>query len=100
MLAGSLPGALLLKHVDARAIKLVFGVVVIGLGTEMLTREFSQRRARASKWMLVVIGVAAGVLCGLFGVGALLALACIVYIGLTVLFVGVVQNQPPALQMQ
>lgn len=73
VLAGSLPGALLLKHVDARAIKLVFGVVVIGLGTEMLTREFSQRRARASKWMLAVIGVAAGVLCGLFGVGALLA---------------------------
>ncbi len=100
VLAGSLPGALLLKHVDARAIKLVFGVVVIGLGTEMLTREFSQRRARASKWMLAVIGVAAGVLCGLFGVGALLALACIVYIGLTVLFVGAVQNQPPALQMQ
>lgn len=73
MLAGSIPGALLLKHVDARAIKLVFGVVVLGLGTEMLTREFSQKRARASKWMLAVIGVAAGVLCGLFGVGALLA---------------------------
>lgn len=73
MLAGSIPGALLLKHVDARAIKLVFGVVVLGLGTEMLTREFSQKRARASQWMLAVIGVAAGVLCGLFGVGALLA---------------------------
>ena len=72
-LAGSLPGALLLKHVDARAIKLVFGAVVIGLGTEMLTREFSQRRACSSRWMLAVIGVAAGVLCGLFGVGALLA---------------------------
>ena len=73
MLAGSIPGALLLKHVDARAIKLVFGVVVLGLGTEMLTREFSQKRACASQWMLAVIGVAAGVLCGLFGVGALLA---------------------------
>ena len=73
VLAGSLPGALLLKHVDARAIKLVFGAVVIGLGTEMLTREFSQRCACSSRWMLAVIGVAAGVLCGLFGVGALLA---------------------------
>ena len=39
----------------------------------MLTREFSQRRACSSRWMLAVIGVAAGVLCGLFGVGALLA---------------------------
>ena len=46
---------------------------MIGLGTEMLTREFSQRRARASRWMLAVFGIAAGVLCGLFGVGALLA---------------------------
>lgn len=35
VLAGSIPGALLLKHVDARAIKLVFGVVVLGLGTEI-----------------------------------------------------------------
>ena len=38
------------------------------------------------------------ILCTLFC--ALLALGCIVYIGLTVLFVGAVQNQPPALQMQ
>lgn len=36
VLAGSIPGALLLKHVDAAAIKVVFGVVVIVLGAEML----------------------------------------------------------------
>ena len=36
VLAGSIPGALLLKNVDARAIKLVFGVVVAALGAEML----------------------------------------------------------------
>lgn len=35
------------------------------------------------------------ILCMLFCV--LLALACIVYIGLTLLFVDAVQNQPPAL---
>ncbi len=73
VLAGSIPGALLLKSVDARAIKIVFGVVVILLGLEMLSREYSKRTLRSSRLMLAVIGVTAGVLCGLFGVGALLA---------------------------
>ncbi len=73
VLAGSIPGALLLKSVDARAIKIVFGVVVILLGLEMFSREYSKRTFRSSRLMLAVIGVTAGVLCGLFGVGALLA---------------------------
>ena len=73
VLAGSIPGALLLKNVDAKAIKLVFGAVVIALGLEMLLRERSRKNLRSSKIVLVMIGVAAGVLCGLFGAGALLA---------------------------
>lgn len=73
VLAGSIPGAFLLKNVDARAIKLVFGVVVTALGAEMLSREYSRKKVRSSRLVLVIIGVAAGVLCGLFGVGALLA---------------------------
>ena len=71
VLAGSIPGALLLKNVDARAIKLVFGVVVAVFGVEMLSREYRKKKVRSSK--LAIIGVTAGVLCGLFGVGALLA---------------------------
>ena len=67
VLAGSIPGAFLLKNVDARAIKLVFGVVVVALGAEMLSREYSKKRIPSSRLGL------AGVLCGLFGVGALLA---------------------------
>jgi len=62
-----------LKNVDARAIKLVFGVVVVALGAEMLSREYSKKRVPSSRLVLAIIGVAAGVLCGLFGVGALLA---------------------------
>lgn len=73
VLAGSIPGALLLKNVDARAIKLVFGVVVVLLGGEMLSREYSKKQLRSSRLALAVIGMTAGVLCGLFGVGALLA---------------------------
>lgn len=73
VLAGSIPGAFLLKNVDARAIKLVFGIVVVALGAEMLVREYSKNRVKSSGLVLAIIGVAAGVLCGLFGVGALLA---------------------------
>ncbi len=73
VLAGSIPGAVMLRNVDARSIKLVFGVVVIVLGMEMLARECGKKRARSSKLVLVIIGVTAGMLCGLFGVGALLA---------------------------
>lgn len=73
VLAGSIPGALLLKNVDVRAIKLVFGIVVVLLGSEMLFREYSQKQVRSSKLVLAIIGVTAGMLCGLFGVGALLA---------------------------
>ena len=73
VLLGSIPGAFLLKNVDARAIKLVFGVVVIALGAEMLSREYSNKKMRSSRLVLAIIGVTAGLLCGLFGVGALLA---------------------------
>ena len=73
VLAGSIPGALLLKNIDARAIKLVFGVIVAVLGLEMLSREYSQKGVRSSKIVLEVIGIMSGVLCGLVVVGALLA---------------------------
>ena len=49
VLAGSIPGAFLLKNVDARAIKLVFGVVVVALGAEMLSREYSKKRVPSSR---------------------------------------------------
>lgn len=73
VLAGSIPGAFWLKNVDVRIIKLVFGFVVAVLGVEMLLREYSRQSRPSSKIVLAIIGMLAGVLCGLFGVGALLA---------------------------
>ncbi len=73
VLIGSIPGAFLLKNVDARYIKIVFGIVVILLGIEMYVREGHSDRGKESKLFLGVIGILSGVLCGLFGVGALLA---------------------------
>ena len=69
---GSIPGMLLLKNADTGDIKLVFGVVIVLLGIEMLLRERYKGGAKESKGKLALIGLLSGVLCGLYGVGALL----------------------------
>ena len=77
VLMGSIPGAFLLKNTDVGAIKLIFGLVVIAFGTGMLSKEDNQKGVLFSEMGLAMIGVLAGLVCGLFGVGALLA----VYVG-------------------
>lgn len=73
VIGGSIPGIFLLKYVNARYIKLFFGVVVVLIGIEMLLREYGKMQTKESKVLMVIIGVASGVLCGLFGVGVVLA---------------------------
>lgn len=71
VLAGSIPGAFFLKNADAGIIKLLFGVVIILLGVENLLRDKLSKK-EPSKAMLMAIGVVSGLLCGLYGVGALI----------------------------
>ena len=74
VLAGCIPGALLLKNADVSNIMVIFGNVA------MLFRDkkrvegnpLSQSSPR-SRLTFGAVGLLAGVLCGLFGVGALLA---------------------------
>ena len=79
VIIGSLGGALFLKNADTTLIKIIFGVLVILVGIEMLLRELSQKKAKNSKVLLTIIGILSGFLCGLYGVGALLG----AYIGRT-----------------
>lgn len=73
VIAGSVPGVLFLKNTDTGIIKILFGVVIIVIGLEMLLKEFqSDKKLKQSKAILGVIGVLSGLLCGLYGVGALL----------------------------
>lgn len=72
VIAGSIPGALFLKNADTTVIKLIFGFVILILGLEMLLREFQQKKSRQSGILLGIIGILSGVLCGLYGIGALL----------------------------
>ncbi|MCR5279679.1 MAG: sulfite exporter TauE/SafE family protein [Lachnospiraceae bacterium] len=73
VLAGSIPGAILLKNADIRVLKAFFGAVIIFIGIEMLVREHYSQKKKGSKALMFVIGLVSGILCGLFGVGALLA---------------------------
>ncbi len=79
VIIGSLGGALFLKNADTTLIKIIFGVLVILVGIEMLLRELSQKKAKNSRVLLTIIGILSGFLCGLYGVGALLG----AYIGRT-----------------
>ncbi len=73
VLAGSILGALLLKNVNVNYLKVAFGAAVVIIGIEMLLREKSGKKGKSSKIVLFIIGLISGILCGLFGVGALLA---------------------------
>lgn len=74
VLAGDLVGVLLLKNVNVDALKVVFGAVLIVLGCEMLWRELrGVPEKKPHPAVLLTLGISAGVLCGLFGAGALLA---------------------------
>ncbi|MDD3403733.1 MAG: sulfite exporter TauE/SafE family protein [Hespellia sp.] len=73
VLIGDIPGMFLLKNVNAQSIKIVFGFVIIGIGIEMLFREMKQKKTKSHPLILLLLGLLSGALCGLFGIGALLA---------------------------
>ena len=73
VILGSIPGALFLKNGDTHLIKLLFGFVVVLIGIEMFIREYHNGKEKSSPVILIILGVLSGILCGLFGIGALLA---------------------------
>ena len=72
VLAGSLPGILFLKNADTRFIKIIFGFLIVIIGIEMFLREKKSKQIKQSKFVMGILGVLSGILCGLYGVGALL----------------------------
>ena len=72
VLAGSLLGVFLLKNVDAALVKVICGAVIVLVGVEMLLRELLNKKTEGSKILLLLIGVVSGILCGMYGIGALL----------------------------
>ncbi len=72
LLAGCVPGTLLLKGASPAALKVVFGLLLIGLGAERLLRPRSGS-GKGSPVLQGAVALLSGVTAGLFGVGALLA---------------------------
>lgn len=72
VILGCIPGAVFLKNADTGIIKIIFGFVIILIGAEMLLREVHSKKIKRSKTVLAFIGILSGVLCGLYGIGALL----------------------------
>lgn len=72
VLGGSIPGVFFLKNTDVGLIKSVFGFVIAFIGFESLWRDIYPRKGKQSALILTAIGILSGVLCGLYGVGALL----------------------------
>lgn len=79
LIAGTIPGTLLLKNTDTGTLKLIFGFFIIFVGVLMLYNELSTKKIRPSKWLLLAVGVLSGLSSGLFGIGVML----VVYISLT-----------------
>lgn len=71
ILVGNIPGMLFLKNADTGLVKVIFGLVTMGIGVDMLLRR--PRAGKQSSWMMTVIGLLSGILCGLYGVGALVS---------------------------
>ena len=67
-----IPGVLLLKNMDSRALKVVFGFVIALLGADMLRRKGDQARP-TPHWVTLALTAVSGVINGLFGIGVLLA---------------------------
>lgn len=76
LMVGCVPGALFLKNADSTLIKLFFGLVVVGLSIQMFMKEVTGQKQGDSKLFLLVMSLLAGLLSGLYGIGALMS-ACV-----------------------
>lgn len=73
VMAGTIPGTFVLKNTDVGLVKILFGILIIAVGVELLFREKGKIFLQDSKLILLVLGIISGIVCGLFGVGALVA---------------------------
>lgn len=68
---GVIPGAFFLKAGNPQLVKMLFGIAITVVGLESF---FADRlKWKSSRIMMVIIGLTAGVMCGMYGIGALLA---------------------------
>lgn len=73
LIAGIIPGIMILKTGNDLLLKSILGVVIVALGIEMLYRKPEQQGSgKGSKGLLVIVGLVSGVLAGMYGISAFL----------------------------
>ncbi|WP_297872298.1 sulfite exporter TauE/SafE family protein [uncultured Oscillibacter sp.] len=70
VLLGIIPGTLLLKFGSPQGLKLVLGLLIIGLGVEMLTRK-PDANANPNVYIRTAVSFFSGLTAGLFGINLL-----------------------------
>lgn len=71
VLAGVVPGVLLLKQSFPWVLKAALGVLVLGLGVEMATRE-QRKQGAQQRWGSLLVAFVSGICAGLFGINMLI----------------------------
>jgi len=73
LLAGVIPGIMILKTGNDLLLKSILGIVIVALGIEMLYRKPEQQPSgKGNKALLVIVGLVSGVLAGMYGISAFL----------------------------
>lgn len=72
VLAGVVPGVLLLKQSFPWLIKAALGVLVLVLGLEMATRDRRAGRGSQKPWISLLVAFVSGICAGLFGINMLI----------------------------
>lgn len=72
LIVGAIPGIYILKIGNPVLIKCILGITVIIVGIDLWSARKSKKES-PNQVLLTAIGVISGILCGMFGIGALLA---------------------------
>jgi uncharacterized membrane protein YfcA len=64
---GVIPGILLLKYAASWILKAVLGMVILGIGVEMITRNRA-KQARKNRFVMALVSFCSGVSAGLYGI--------------------------------
>ena len=73
VIAGVIPGTLFFKNTDTGMLEIVFGLFVALVALDMLIgRKKPVQRGQKIGWKMGILGIAAGFVCGFFGIGVLI----------------------------
>jgi uncharacterized membrane protein YfcA len=68
ILCGIVPGTLLLKFAGSWMLKACLGVLVLGIGVEMITRNRARPTGRQNRVIMAFISLCSGISAGLYGI--------------------------------